>query len=246
MTWPFRKSRRYIVVSGYHASPPAKWQPWFHRLWWDQNIIRGDIKHADQPERIFIFASKGSFCPPELRRGHWIWLAGNLGHCDPILYEGRDLFCPGCPATWMAGAWLAYLSECDMLYCEQDCLCFGPWLEQMYRDLGDKGMVFGTGGIHKGSSTSLFLVRHAFIPTWVQQYLAEGKEDTYERLPERKMYRLRQRQPENYAELSFGVDVDRPLPKDAKVLYAQKLTRGELVWLGFTSVPDVPLFSNHA
>lgn len=238
------KKPRFVVISGYHSDRKATWQVWFHRIWWQQNIV-GSGMTLNGIERVFIYASKDSFCPPETRKGHWIWLPGNLGHCDEMLYKGRDLFCPGCPATWMSGAWLAYLSECDLLYVEQDCLCFGPWIQQMYADLGDKGMVFGCGKIHKGSSTSLFLVRHSFIPQWTHDYIAEGKEDIYERLPERKMYRLRQRQPENYGELSFGCDTDRPLPKDAKVFYAQKFTREELISLGFKDVPESPLFSNH-
>lgn len=239
---PWRPKRRYMVISGYHADKSDAWQGWFYRLWWHHNI------EGISPEKVVIISTVPA---PVGSAGHWIKLEANIGHCDEMLLNGRDLFMPGCPATWMAGAWLAYASECDLLYLEQDMLAFGPWLDQLYHDLGRKQAIFGTGKMHKGSSTSLFLVRWNYIPEWCRDYLAEGKEDVYDRLPERKWFRMAERKPEHYARLSFGFDTDRPLDMAARVWYAQKFTIQEMAELAkrrlitAVDIPRVQLFSNH-
>lgn len=231
-----------MVLSGYHANAGDQWQPWFHNLWWRHNI--GSI----YPTKVVIIST---IAAPPSSNGEWIRLASNLGHCDDMLYAGRDLFMPGCPATWMAGCWLAYASECDFLYLEQDMLAFGPWLDRLYQDLGAKRAIFGSGKIHKGSSTSLFLVRWKYIPEWCADYLAEGKENVYERLPERKWFRMAERKPEHYARLSFGFDTDRPLDIAQPVWYGQKFTRTEMLsmekagLIKCDGMPETALFSNH-
>lgn len=237
--------RRFIIVSGYHSDEKSLWQPWFHRLWWEQNIAPN---LSFMLHEVFVISNRVAY--PAQRYGTWIELPGDLGYCGDLIDDAKDVFCPQVVAIWLAGAWLAYASECDLIYVEQDCLCFGDWVGQMYADIGDKGMVFGDGKWH-GASTSLFLIRHKFIPKWTKDYINEGCENNPARIPERKMRRLREREPEEYATLSFGYDTDRPFDPEQRTFYIQKTTPQELETLQtagrlkFDSMPEVEKFSNH-
>lgn len=233
---------RYIIVSGYYEKHPG--MAFFHRIWWD--TMTRFAKPA--PERVFIIAS-GSHGHAE-PRGEWIKLTGDLGHCDDLLSGRKPFFMPGCPATWMAGAWLAYMNECDALFLEQDCLAFGDFVGRMYSELGDKDVIFGRNQM-QGAATSLFLVRHRYIPTFVQDYLSEGPETVISRIPETKFNRLEGWKPEHYCRYSFGSDKDRPFDPKQEVFFVQKLKPFELLWLetlGLVSCAgmpkDVEAFSN--
>lgn len=246
---------KYIIVSGYFQQPGASWGPWFHRLWY-----RNLMKWADpKPERVFIISGSK---PPLRRKGEWITLTGNLGHCDAILKWSKTAYMPACPATWMAGLWLAYLNECDFVYLEQDCLAFGPWVKRVYNDLGmpttedpynwhGKKVAFATSIMH-GAATSLFIVRHWYIPFFVKHYIESGAEDHINRIAEQKVFRMSGQWPEFYSQFSFGVDKERPLPFDNEVWFAQKFTANELRELEnrklvscFGMPENVDLFSNH-
>lgn len=189
-----------------------------------------------------------------MRKKHRVWIdiPGDLGKCVDVLTGRKPYFCPGVVAVWLVGAWLAYASECDLIYLEQDCLCFGPWVDQMYVDLGSKKAVFGTGQAHGGVSTSIFLMRHEFIPRWTRDYLDEGCENSPSRIPEHKMRRMREREPEEYGALSFGYDTDRPFNVTDPVFYIQKTTPAELRELNLAGrlvlpeeeMPNVDCFTN--
>lgn len=241
---------RYVIVSGYHADFKSDWQPWFFNLWWHHNI--NPLKGC---HRSYVIATQDSLRVHTIAvplAVELISVPGDLGKCMDVLTGRKPYFCPGVVAVWLAGAWLAYASECDLIYLEQDCLCFGPWVDQMYVDLGGKNVVFGTGKSHGGVSTSIFLMKHDFIPRWCRDYLAEGYENAPSRIPEHKMRRIREREPEEYAALSFGYDTDRPFNATDPVFYVQKTTPAELRQLSDAGrltlpegeMPDVDCFTN--
>lgn len=243
-------NQRYVIVSGYHAGRNDQWQQWFHNLWWAHNIEK---LSGAAPSRVFVISSAANTpFPYSLPGREFINVPGDLGRCMDILIGRKPYFCPGVVAVWLVGAWLAYASECDLIYLEQDCLCFGPWVDQMYVDLGSKKAVFGTGQAHGGVSTSIFLMRHEFIPRWTRDYLDEGCENAPSRIPEHKMRRMREREPEEYAALSFGYDTDRPFDPTAPVFYVQKTTPAELRQLSDAGrltlpegeMPNVDCFTN--
>lgn len=225
---------KYILISGYFEKHAG--MAWFHKIW------RDTIQHHanPSPERIFIIASGN--CSVAEPRGEWIRFSGDLGHCDDLLSGRKPFFMPGCPATWMAGAWLAYMNECDAIFYEQDVLAFGPWVERMYHDLGDKDVIFGRNQM-QGAATSLFLVRHRYIPQFVMDYLSEGPETVISRIPETKFNRMEARKPEHYCRYSFSYDKDRPFKPTDDVFFVQKLKPFELLWLeanGLVSCADMP------
>lgn len=236
----------YIIVSGFAQLHPRA-QAWFHQLWWDTNIS----KLKQKPERTFIVSTRNTRLPEG--RGEWIVLPGDLGTCHQALHEGGDFFMPGCPAMWMVGAWLAYSNCTDFVYVEQDTLAFGPWLERLDTELGDKNAIFGAGKMHGGSSTSLFRIRHRYIPQWVHDYIDQGPEDHPNRLPEQKWKRMAQRWPEDYVQFTFGYDADRPFNPGDEVWYGQQFTPEELLFIearGLIScagmpTKDITVFSNH-
>lgn len=240
-------NRRYIIVSGYHETPGSGLS-WFHQIW-----ARNTFTHSPGAERIFIIAS-GNCAPAHPMHADWIYLRGNLGCAGNILGNREPVLpyvMPGCPAMWLAGMWLAYINESDFVYKEQDALCFGDWVGEMYRQLGERQAIFGTSRIH-GISTSTFLVKHRFIPTFVSLYLQAGPETVPERIAEMKVQWVEQRMKEDFCRFSFGYDTNRPFNPTDKVFTVQKLTPDELRVLAdaklinITGMPEgVRIFSNN-
>jgi hypothetical protein len=152
-------------------------------------------------------------------------LKGNLGHIGDLL-EGRKphKFC-GWSMGVMTLALLAYQNETDFIYKEQDCLAFGPWVERLYSECGDKKVCFGKNGLMT-CAQSLFLVKHDFIPEFVRSYLGTGPDAAT--MPETKFSNMAKVNQPNWTQFGFGVDRDRPIPWDDEVFYAQHLTRNEL------------------
>ena len=198
----------------------------FAQLWY-YNTMAAQPK----PERVIVISEGGSkpFCAEGVDT---VNLTGDLGHCEDLVY-GRK---PHAHSSWSismcAAALLAYDNETDFLYKEEDCLAFGPWVEQMYKDMGDGVMVFGakhTSPPWMACSQSLFLVAHRFIPTFVVCYLAAGNDRDRHNLGEKKFETLEAKfGKDKIKRLSFGVDRERPIPWDAPVFYAQQFTQAEL------------------
>lgn len=162
---------------------------------------------------------------------NWARLSGNLGHVGDLLHgKKHHQFC-GWSASVLALAMIAYAGELDFVYLEEDALAFGPWVTQMYSELGDGQFAFGKkmqSPPWMACSQSLFIVRHAFIPTFVKCYLMLGTDGNAENLPETKFQAIEERFPNECRRLSFTVDRERPLPYDAPVWSAQKFTPDEL------------------
>lgn len=185
------------------------------------------------PSRIVIVAEGGSKVPIKSGDMDVIELSGDLGHIGSHLNGSKKHEFTGWSASMCALAMIAYVDEADFIYKEEDCLAFGPWVEQMYADLGPDGdLVFGQA--HRSPpwmecSQSLFLIRHRFIPQFVSMYLAMGKDGDVNNLGERKFTRMEERLGSTrIRRLTFGVDRERPLPFAAPVWYCQQLKSDEL------------------
>jgi hypothetical protein len=228
-----------MIVSGYHPYPGSEW---FAKVWWKQLC-------KTTTRRAVILSAYPS--PVETTSLEWILLRGDLGNCGQLLRREKPHYLPECPAVWLAGMWLAYLAEQDFIYLEQDALAFGGWIEALYSEIGHRQALFGKSAIH-GTATSLFIIRHAFIPQFCREYLFEGPEDHRNRIPELKVNRIIQRNPDDMGYYSFGHDTSRPIDTTQPAFFAQKFTPAELRELSQKELLDLPdeempkvkLFSN--
>lgn len=162
-------------------------------------------------------------------------LHGNCGHVHQLIGKQTPAkahaYC-GWSAAVMALALLAYCDESDLLYIEQDCLCFGDVIGELYRQMGDRKMVFGSY-IEKGRHVmqceqSLFLIRHDFIPEFVRSYLRYDDDTEIRMLPENKFAAMERHSNGLIGRHTIGPGRARPLPYDAPIWSAQKITSAEM------------------
>jgi hypothetical protein len=193
---------------------------------WVENIARMDVK----PTKIVAIGEGGARVPSFW--GDVVRLTGDLGHIHQHLDGGpksHHAF-TGWSASVMALALLAYIDEADFVYRESDCLAFGPWVAQLYRDCGDHGWVFGQkmkSAPWMACAQSLFMVKHSMIPNFVRGFLINGPENDRARIGETRFIRMEDTLG-RAGRLSFGVDRERPIPWDAPAFYFQQPTRAEL------------------
>ena len=200
------------------------------RLEWDRIFWDNAPSHEHMKAHAVIEVADGSADSYD----NMISLEGNLGHVGDLLNGTKPhAFC-GWSAGLMQLAMTAYCGELDLIYKEQDCLAFGPWVEQMYKDMGDGNMVFGgkmKTAPYMPAAQSLILIRHKFIPDFIWRYLGMGPDGDINNLPEHKFGRMLEQEPHHFRTLSFGYDRERPINFDAPVWYAQKFTPAELAEL---------------
>jgi hypothetical protein len=157
---------------------------------------------------------------------------GDLGGPGELIHGKKDNELGAWSATMLTTAMLAYVNECDFVYVEEDCLAFGPWVKQLYTDLGDGGIAFGYKQLtdpYMPATGALFIVRRNFIPTFVSSYIEVGDDRDFNRLPEHRFCSIEEKFGGAIARrLSFGVDRERPIPWDNPVWYAQQISLEEL------------------
>jgi hypothetical protein len=187
------------------------------------------------PSRVVIIA-EGASKRPDCGDGFDVLtLTGDLGHCGQHLNGSKLHEFTGWSASMLAGAMLAYTDESDFVYVEEDCLIFGPAVRAMYADLGDGCLIFGRK--HQSHpwmscSQSLFLVKHAFIPTFVSTYLRMGKDGKLGNLGEEKFVKMQEQfGPSIVRQFTFGYDRERPVNYDDPVFYMQQISPEELTEL---------------
>lgn len=193
---------------------------------------RNNQKVSPAPSRTVVVCEGGSslgFVDPGV---DVIRLTGDLGYCGQLLSgEKKNLF-SSWSASMLALAMLAYDDEADFVYKESDCLAFGPWIRKMYEDMGDGEIVFGpkhTSAPWMPASQSLFLVRHRWIPMFVQSYLGMGTDGDPQNLGEAKFQRLEERfGTDKVRRLSFGFDRCRPIQYEDHVFYVQQISDEEM------------------
>lgn len=194
---------------------------------WAENNARADVK----PTRTVVISEGGSKMPNVGWATDVVRLTGDLGHCHDLIEGRKPHEFSGWSATMLAAALMAYTDEADFIYKESDCLAFGPWVKQIYDDLGTGDIVFGgkmTSPPWMPCAQSLFLVRHKAIPMFVRTYLALGGDNNRTNLGEHKFVKLASTFPMKVRHLSFGVDRERPIPWNAPVFYFQQPTIAEI------------------
>lgn len=225
---------RMLIGSSYFDG--GKQGPEFRRAFvpiWQANVALAIKKHP--PTRIVVISEAGSKRPGCYYATDVVRLSGDLGHCEQLVKGERTNEWSGWSISMCALALMAHADMADFLYWEEDCLVFGDAIGQAYRDLGDGDIVFGrkmTSAPWQPCSQSFFIVRHAFIPTFVAMYLGMGGERNRHNLGEAKFCRIENTiGPKRAKRLSFPCDRERPIPWDAPVWHCQQWTPGELAEL---------------
>lgn len=210
----------YLLGTGRYKVSPE-----FEKIW-DDNVP------SVKPNAVVRLSINDGPVRVEDNRVNEVNLRGNLGHVGDLLNRSKPYDFCGWSASILALSLLAYNGEYDFIYKEQDCLAFGPWVEQVYADMGDGDMVFGramTSPPYMACGQSLFLIRHSFIPHFVWQYIGQGPDGRVDNLPETKFARLEEiNSPGRIRRLSFGYDRERPINFNDRVWYGQKFTPQEM------------------
>jgi hypothetical protein len=224
---------KYLLGTGYHCNAGDKGNaktaglsaPEFFPIWWENTIFCG-------AKRIVVLATGNGPRPKTMmgQIGRWIDLDGDLGHTHDLNTGQKPYHWCGWSIALVTLALIAYADECDYVFKESDVLAFGPWVERMYAEIGDYGMVFGKARCMPAVQ-SVLLCKHEFIPQFVRIYLGTGSEQEKRNEGELKFARMEKEHPHLFGRFSFGVDRDRPLPYNDEVWYAQHLTEAELAEL---------------
>lgn len=209
----------FVIGTGYHHKSRESFE--FSTTWWGQNVIRLDL--ADKVLCVLTGRYK-----PCVAWDYTFIHGTNFGHVGDLISGERSGPLCGWSVCVLTLAMNAYAMGRDLIFVEQDCLCFGPWIERMYQDLGDGDMVFGPKmqtAPYMACAQALFLIRHSALLRFISAYLALPPDK--DMLPESKFAALSEHGLD-VRYLSFGVDRERPIPWDAEVFYVQQWTAQEL------------------
>lgn len=204
--------------------------------WW-----RNKMKYANpKPKRIFVIAHGGWHVSQKTMRecpADWIVLDGDLGHSMMLQAGTKPYQYCGWNMVYRTLSDIAYQEECDLIFAEQDCLAFGPWVERMYQDVGTDQMCFGKqlsgGPIPEYAYNGLVLCKHWFLPHFIWRYHGDG--DDRGASPygdgEHRWQRIMNAEPHWFRHLSFGYDRQRPFNVKDEVFYIQQVSGEELTQL---------------
>lgn len=211
---------KYIIGTGYYSqSGREKEKQEFFLDYWLKNTLEGA-----QPEKIVIVNSAAPTfdCPPIVE---WINLTINPGHATDLDREKSDIRFGGWSIGFIMSALYAHSCGCDFLYKEQDCLCFGPWMETLLKDLSGYQMI--TGELWNYPSRIALLevcltyIRYDFIIPFLTELFSIQASDRKKR-NEEKFLDIRDKHPGEIGVLSFGYGGNRPYNLDDPVFYLQR------------------------
>ena len=200
----------YVIVSGYYDTQDvATKRPWpievppaeMFSLWYD------NTRRWARPADVIVINSGAAV--PASAKGSWVGLPFNIGHHMDLVgtERGRQFKLAGWSTSFVMGALMAYGSGADYIYKKQDCLAFGPWVDQMYRDLDAQGCDMLVGRHSRcGVEQALMIIRHRFIVDFVSYYMSMNSDAGDDHaLPESKFaVAMRNRFKGRIGYLSFG------------------------------------------
>lgn len=200
----------YVIATGYTGNRE------FLDLW------LANTRRYTCPVRIVIIAA----APLEPLDGVCVIPVDNLGHVHDMPANRRI---GGWSAGFMLGCLYAYHHNADLIYKEGDCLAFGPWVDQLYREIGHFGAIMGRKnkgpGIDSFYGQSLCLIRYDCLLDFLAAYVTQ-KESDKTLLPERKFEAIVKQGIMTH--MSFGYDRTKPFNTEDPVFYTQQLSCEEI------------------
>lgn len=220
--------RNYIIASGNHNTP-GDGRLEFMQIW-----LENTYRFA-KPNLVIIVGDSGSKFPEADHRPFIpIPLSGNLGSFMNLINGEKPHRFNGWTGAVKALAEISYCNESDFIYKEADCLAFNGWVDLIYSEIGEAGIIFGNCHFME-CEQSLFLVRHAYIPEFVRLINGEPAQNCEANQGEQMFARLQRRCPDQWKRFSMSVGRDRPIltgdEAKSKPWYAQKLNENELAWI---------------
>jgi hypothetical protein len=205
---------KYVIGTGYFSPPEeTKQRSEVFKVWYNNTL------KFSNPKKIYVINSNSS-C--NYLFGEWINLMDNPGHS--LHFKRRSVYC-GMMFSVLVSAMLAYGSDCDLIYKEQDCLCFGNWVDKLYEDGKGKQIVLGK---YKTSEfkyeISLILLKKEFIPNFLSEIYGY-----YANIPgrgiitEKRFEILEKSFNDKIGIISFGYGRRRPININDKVFYVQHI-----------------------
>ena len=227
---------KYSIVTGYWCGEggfrggDTTSKAEFFELW-----LSNTLKYSE-PSRIFVINPNSLVLPTDLHENtcSWIHLDHNFGHVhDMHGSDYRHKFC-GWTQSFILGAMLAYANNTDLIYKEQDCLAFGPWVQRLYEDMEKNGkkMLLGMESFPgMRIEQSLVIIKHDFINEFLKELFDIPFPDggLGKVLPEAKFAAIMDKRKE-VGYMSFGVGRARPILFDAP-FYVQQLSKEEIDFL---------------
>ena len=207
----------YAIYSGYSINPvPIKYanlhSEEFFEIW-----LQNTKKYSDPNSKIKV-------CGPDIIKSikddrlSFITSYPNLGHGDDYRTGKRNGKWCGWTAGVIYGMVDAYVNGVDFVYKEQDCLWFGDCIEQLYSEIGDSDIIYGSSRI-MDVGQSLFLVKRDSI----YKIISVLCQDDGIQYPEFKFREIK-----NGKRMSFGYDRDRPFNPNGFPFYIQQISVGDL------------------
>lgn len=219
-------SRKYVIGTGFF-SPPDKEENKLRNEWlekWLDNTWNTNLK----PEHVYIINSDSDILDIDLLNesslNTVINLQDNPGH---VFSEGSLKYC-GWSSTVLITAMLAYASKCDFIFKEQDCMCFGPWVERIYQEAEEQNAKFMVKDFkldpNLGIENSLIFIKHEFIPTFIYEWMLIVENQLLDQLYPEKITKMIYENYKNESGLfTFGYGRDRPINYDDPVFYVQHI-----------------------
>lgn len=215
---------KFTVVTGYVSYNKFGFPVDDFAPYWLKSVLR------QKPSHIFVIEHDRKF--PLTHPDLTTIPAANLGHIHQLVkkqHPYKDHYWSGWSASVLLGAMLAYNSEEDFVFVEQDCLMFGNVMESIYSEAArkEKLMLFGSCQIMKAAQ-SLFWVEHSVIPYFIQSYSALWNES--KELHKRTEHKFMEIECDNdtVGRFQFGYDRDRPFKYTEPAWYAQQISWEEL------------------
>lgn len=213
-------SNKYTITSGNYKKNNFA----FFNLW-----IYNTLENSN-PQSIEIINTGGDEYVTDYKC-NWHNYTHNYGHVQN-LKENTPF--GGWWLAFMHGALCAYMNDTDFIYKEEDCFCFGNWVDSLYNDIEEKQckMLVGFFDHNYKIEQSLVFIQRDYILKFINMYLSLcGNEGYLYNRPELKFLSLKEYNKQDIQYMSMRGGRNRPIPIGDKSFYVQHLTRDEFILL---------------
>lgn len=228
---------KYSIFTGFYSDETDEKAKLFEDFWYPNTI-----KYCNKENGlldIFVINSNGKVLPNKNKEYcKWVDLPYNPGH---VHWLDGDVNFPkkfgGWSLAFLTGALIAYSSNVDYCFKEQDCVAFNGWIQYFYQELENfnSSMLVGRAqdSDGQGLEQSLFIIKHDFILPFITEYLSFNHNDAgngYIR-PEAKFRTIiNTKFKDKVTDMKIGYGRSRPngLFNKDEIFYLQKPRKEEL------------------